>query len=113
MKLISVVIPPARFDAVKEALALFGVRGMTVGHVFRTSDRTGPVESYRGQQFTRDMEPNLKIDLLAPDDAVADLVRVISKIVARSDADGGTVWITDVNLVVRVRTSEHGLDALY
>ena len=109
MKLITAVIRPATFDSVKEALALFGVRGMTVTQVYHhTGQRPDHVEIYRGQRFISDMEPNLKIDLLAPDDEVGDLVRVIGKLAARTD----DIWLTEVNLVVRVRTNEYGLDAL-
>jgi nitrogen regulatory protein PII len=48
---------------------------------------------------------------LVPDDELADLTRVISKIMATSGSDG-SVWTTQIDLVVRVRTREHGLDAL-
>jgi nitrogen regulatory protein P-II 1 len=112
VKLITVVVRQAAFDALKEALALFGVRGMTVEEVYRTSDRTAHVEIYRGQRFASDVERCLKIDLLAPDDESPDLIRVIAKIIATADPVGGRSWTTPVDLAVRVRTSEYGLDAL-
>jgi len=112
VKLITVVVRQAAFEALKEALTLFGVRGMTVEQTYRTSSRTAHVEIYRGQRFTTDVERCLKIDLLAPDDESPDLVRVIGKIVGTSDPVGGRCWTTPVDLAVRVRTSEYGLDAL-
>ena len=112
MKLITAVIRPAAFDALKDALALFGVRGMTVGQVYRTTRRTAHVEIYRGQRFTTDVEPCLRVDLLAPNDEAPDLVRVIAKISESADPEDGRVWITEVDLVVRVRTDERGLDAV-
>jgi len=111
VKLITVVVRQAAFDALKEALALFGVRGMTVEEVYRTSSRTAHVEIYRGQRFASDVERCLKIDVLAPDDESPDLVRVIGKIIGTSDPVG-LFWTTPVDLAVRVRTSEYGLDAL-
>lgn len=112
MKLITAVIRPATFDALKEALALFGVRGMTVTQVHHTRERGDHVEIYRGQRFISDMEPSLKIDLLAPDGEVSDLVRVIGKLVTNAGDPRDRIWLTEVDLVVRVRTNEYGLDAI-
>jgi nitrogen regulatory protein P-II 1 len=58
-----------------------------------------------------DAQPCVKIELLAPDVELSDLTRVISKILA-TDGSAGAVWTTPIDLVVRVRTGEHGLDAL-
>jgi nitrogen regulatory protein P-II 1 len=112
VKLITVVLRPALFDPLKEALALFGVRGMTVAQVYRAGDSAGRVEMYRGQRFSSDLEPSLRIELLAENDEAPDLVRVISRIVATSSPAVSRVWITEVNLVVRVRTGEYGADAI-
>jgi nitrogen regulatory protein P-II 1 len=111
VKLITAVVRPPVFEAIKEALTLFGVRGMTVGEVHLITRDTGHIEIYRGQRFAIDGQPSLKIDLLVPDDELADLTRVISKIIG-SDGWGGSVWTTHINLIVRARTGEHGLDAL-
>jgi nitrogen regulatory protein P-II 1 len=111
VKLITAVVRPSTFDSMKEALALFGVRGMTVGQVYHSGRGSDHVEIYRGQRFISDLEPSLRIDLLAPEDEVGDLLRVIGKLVGDTDARE-RIWLTEVNLVVRVRTNEHGLDAL-
>jgi nitrogen regulatory protein PII len=111
VKLITAVTRPAAFEAIKDALALFGVRGMTVDQVQRVGGDSGRVQIYRGQRFTSDGRPSVKIDLLAPDDEVADLTRVINNILATHGSDG-IVWTSQVDVVVRVRTHEYGLDAL-
>lgn len=112
MKLITAVTRPATFEAIKEALALFGIRGMTVGQVIRVNPDGGQVQIYRGLKYSSDMQPSLRIELLVPNDEVADLMRVLSKILATSDPAGGHLWNTPVDLAVRVRTREYGLDAL-
>jgi nitrogen regulatory protein P-II 1 len=112
VKLITVVLRPAQFDTLKEALALFGVRGMTVGQVYRATDHPTRVEMYRGQKFASDLEPCLRIDLLTSDDEAPDLVHVIDRVVANGEPVAGRIWITPVDWAVRVRTGEYGLDAL-
>jgi len=111
VRLITVVVRPPLFDPIKDALALFGVRGMTVEHVHRVGHHSGNIQIYRGQRFTMDAQPCVKIDLLVPEVELSDLTRVISKILS-SDGSDGAVWTSRIDLVVRVRTNEHGLDAL-
>lgn len=107
------VLRPAVFDALKDALALFGVRGMTVAQVYLVT-KAAPkrVEMYRGQRFASDFEPSLRVDLLTPDDEVADLVHVIDRVVGGHGEAPAFRWITPVDWAVRVRTGEYGLDAL-
>lgn len=112
MKLITAVTNPATFDAIKEALALFGVRGMTVGQVYRAGRRTGRPQIYRGRQFSTDLQPSLRIELIVPNDEVPDLIHVIRRILYASDREDGAAWTSPIDLVVRVRTSEHGADAV-
>lgn len=112
MRLITAVTRPATFEAIKEALALFGVHGMTVGQVIRVNPNGGQVQIYRGLKYCNDMQASLRIELLVPNDEVSDLMRVVTKIMATSDPEGGCLWNTPVDLAVRVRTGEYGLDAL-
>jgi nitrogen regulatory protein P-II 1 len=111
VKLITVVLRPAQFETLKQALTLFGVRGMTVCQVYRSTDRPARVEMYRGQRFASELEPSLRVDLLTSDDEAPDLVHVIDRVVA-DDSPTDRAWITHVDWAVRVRTGEYGLDAL-
>jgi nitrogen regulatory protein PII len=111
VNLITAVVPPPVFEAITEALTLFGVRGMMVGEVHLSTRETGRIEIYRGRRFAIDAQPSVKIDFLVPDDELADLTRVISNIIG-NDGRGGSVWTTDINLIVRACSGEHGLDNL-
>jgi nitrogen regulatory protein P-II 1 len=85
---------------------------MTVAEVNRLSHRVGPVQIYRGVKFTSDMAPSLRIELIVPNDEAPDLMHVISKILSTSDPDNSILWYSPVDVLVRVRTGEYGLDAL-
>jgi nitrogen regulatory protein P-II 1 len=112
VQLITAVTRPGAFEAIKEALALFGVRGMTVTQVARAGSRGAHVQIYRGLTYTIDTEPSLKIELIVPNDEAPDLMHVISKIISTSDPDDGVLWNSPVDILARVRTGEYGLDAL-
>lgn len=97
MKLITAVVRPVLFDQLKEALALFGVRSMTVTEAFSSHEGTATVQSYRGRPISRDFVPSLRIELLVENGEVVDLARVIGRIVAPDASAEGHVWITDTH----------------
>jgi len=110
MKLVSAVIVPHRFAAVQEALRRFGVHGLTASEVLE-HDGCPHSEFYRGQRFTVDLSPHVRLDIVAHDSDTADLVHIILR-VAGSHAGDGRVWVTPVESLVRVRTGHRGVDAL-
>ncbi|MEV0482930.1 P-II family nitrogen regulator [Streptomyces sp. NPDC050508] len=111
MKLVTAVLPPHRVPDVMKALQSFGVRGVTVTEVRAYEPRQVRVEVYRGSEYRVNLSQQLRLDILTLDFDAADLVRVIRAAGARGTG-GGTVWVTPVEEVVRIRTRERGPDAL-
>jgi nitrogen regulatory protein P-II 1 len=113
VKLITALVRPSRVDTVKAALLLFGVRGFTVSTVYVPGFWDERVEVYRGQRWSAPLHPWLRFDVLAPDADTRDLVHVIaSASTAPAHRIGAALWVTRVDLVVRVRTGEEGVAAL-
>ena len=110
MKLVSAVILPRRLAAVHDALRTFGVLGLTVSEVLEQGRRPHQ-QVYRGQGFRVDLDPHIRLDIVAHDSDAADLVRIIVR-VAGSHAGDGWAWVTPVDSMVRVRTGQRGVDAL-
>ncbi len=94
-KLITLVLPANLFDQIRRALALFGVRRMVVCQAYRVDDRGSRVERFRGQQFVSDVGAGLRIELLAENDDVADLVRLIDRIGENAGPSGIQIWTID------------------
>ncbi len=112
MRLVTAIIKPFRLDDVKAALEAIGIAGLTVGEVQGFGRQKGHTEVYRGAEYTVDLVPKLKVEVLV-DDFDAD--KVVDAVVdaARTGSIGdGKVWVTPVDLLVRVRTGERGPDAL-
>ena len=112
MKLITSIIKPFKLDEVKTALREAGVQGMTVSEVQGFGRQRGHTEVYRGQEYTIDFVPKVRVEILIDDD---DVERVVDALVAaaRTDKIGdGKIWVTDVSSVVRIRTGERDLDAI-
>ncbi|MFI7587769.1 P-II family nitrogen regulator [Spongisporangium articulatum] len=112
MKLITAVIKPHKLDEVKAALEAFGVQGMTVSEASGYGRQRGHTEVYRGAEYTVDLVPKSRLEVLVDDTDLTDVIDVIVKAAATGRIGDGKVWSTTVDDVVRVRTGEHGVDAL-
>ena len=111
-KLVTAVIRPHRLDDVKSALEAAGVRGLTVSEASGYGRQRGHTEVYRGAEYTVDLVPKVKIDVLVGDADVAAVTDVLVKAAQTGKIGDGKVWVTPVETVVRVRTGERGADAL-
>ena len=112
MKLITAIIKPFKLEEVKEALQAFGVHGITVSEASGYGRQRGHTEVYRGAEYTVDLVPKLRVEVLCEDDDVEELVDVVVKAAVTGKIGDGKVWVTPVDDVVRVRTGEHGGSAL-
>ncbi|MBR7836284.1 P-II family nitrogen regulator [Actinospica durhamensis] len=112
MKLITAVVKPYKLDEIKTALQAFGVHGLTVAEASGYGRQRGHTEVYRGAEYTVDLVPKVRIELLAEDHDVEDLLNVITKAAQTGKIGDGKVWVTPVETVVRVRTGERGAEAL-
>ena len=112
MKLVTAVIKPFKLDEVRSALETFGVQGMTVTEASGYGRQKGHTEVYRGAEYTVDLVPKTRLEVLVDDTDVDDVVDVIVKGAQTGKIGDGKVWVTSVDAVVRVRTGEVGVDAL-
>ena len=112
MKLITAIIKPAKVDDIKAALQAAGVQGMTVSETKGFGRQKGHTEIYRGAEYTVDLIPKVRIEILAEDDDVERIVDVILVNANTGSIGDGKVWVMPVDSVVRVRTGERGGDAL-
>ncbi|MBZ4016631.1 MULTISPECIES: P-II family nitrogen regulator [Streptomyces] len=112
MKLITAVIKPHRLDEVKEALQAFGVHGLTVTEASGYGRQRGHTEVYRGAEYTVDLVPKIRIEVLVEDADAEQLVEVVVKAARTGKIGDGKVWSVPVDEAVRVRTGERGPDAL-
>ncbi len=112
MKLVTAVIKPHKLDEVKSALETFGVQGLTVSEASGYGRQKGHTEVYRGAEYTVDLVPKVRVEVLVDDADAADVVEVVVKAAQTGRIGDGKVWVVPVDDVVRVRTGERGVDAL-
>ncbi len=112
MKLITAIIKPFKLEDVKSALEGQGVQGLTVSEVSGFGRQKGHTEVYRGAEYTVDLVPKVRIEIVAEDSAAEGIVDAIVSAAQTGKIGDGKVWVSPVDSIVRVRTGERGAEAL-
>ena len=112
MKLITAIIKPFKLEDVKSALEGYGIQGMTVSEASGYGRQRGHTEVYRGAEYTVDLVPKVRLEVLVEDDDASSVVDVVVKAAQTGRIGDGKVWVVPVDAVARVRTGERGPAAL-
>jgi nitrogen regulatory protein P-II 1 len=112
MKQITAVIKPFKLDDVKAALEVLGIQGLTVSEVQGFGRQRGHTEVYRGAEYTVDLVPKVRLDVLVDSPDVDKVVDAIVESARTGKIGDGKVWVTPIETLVRVRTGERDADAI-
>ena len=112
MKKVEAIIQTSRLNPVKEALQEVGVDGMTVSEVRGHGRQKGHTEVYRGNEYTVDLLPKLKVEIILPDQLVDQAVQAILKTAKTGKIGDGKIFIYNVDEAIRIRNEERGDQAL-
>jgi nitrogen regulatory protein P-II 1 len=112
MKMIQAIIRPHKLQEVRDRMRDAGVSGMTICEVRGFGRTGGRTEVFHGSTYTVDFVPKIKIEIVVPDQYVPDLVRRIAAVAKTDKLGDGKIFVTPVEEAVRIRTGEHGEDAI-
>ena len=112
MKKIEAIIQPFKFDDVKDALTQAGVEGMTITEVKGFGRQKGHKEIYRGSEYTVDVLPKVKVEVVAADDKADLVVKTIMETAKTGKIGDGKVFVLPVSEAYRIRTEESGEKAV-
>ena len=112
MKLITAIIKPFKLEDVKVALEGRGIHGLTVSEASGFGRQRGQTEVYRGAEYTVDLVPKVRVEVLVDDASAEAVIEAIVGAAQTGKIGDGKVWMVPVEAVVRVRTGERGPDAL-
>jgi nitrogen regulatory protein P-II 1 len=112
MTKIEAIIQPSRFEAVKAILLELGVDGMTISDVRGHGRQKGHTEVYRGREYTVDLLPKVKLEIVLPDELVEATISAILKGAATGKIGDGKIFLTKIDEAIRIRNQERGPAAL-
>jgi nitrogen regulatory protein P-II 1 len=112
MTKIEAVIQPSKLEAVKEALTEMGIDGMTVFEVRGHGRQKGHTETYRGREYSVDLLPKVKLEMVVDDKIVEPAIDAIVKSAATGKIGDGKIFLTKVDEAIRIRNLDRGVTAL-
>jgi len=112
MKLVQAVVRPEKLADIQEALHELGVHGMTVTEVRGCGQQKGRRELYRGAEYVVSLLPKVRLDLAVEEDHVSQVVATIVGAARTGEIGDGKIFIFPLEDCIRIRTGEHGPQAL-
>ena len=112
MKLIEAIVKPFKLDEVKDALLEIGIQGMTVTEVKGFGRQKGHKETYRGQEYTIEFVPKVKIEVAVNDGQVQRVLETITRAAKTGSIGDGKIFVRELTSAVRIRTGETAESAL-
>ncbi len=112
MKKIEAIIRPLKLDEVKIALGEIGVTGLSVSDVRGSGRQQGHRQSFRGIEYVVEMPMKIKIEIVARDEEVEEIVDTVERHAHTGEEGDGKIFVLPMEDAVRVRTEERGDDAL-
>lgn len=112
MTKLEAIIRPSSLDPVKDAIREIGVEGMTVSEVRGHGRQKGHTEVYRGREYTVDLLPKIKIEMVLADGRVEEVVETILKAARTGQIGDGKIFLSRIDDAIRIRNEERGEAAL-
>jgi nitrogen regulatory protein P-II 1 len=108
VKKVEAIIKPHKLDDVKAALTQVGIQGMTVSEVRGFGRQKGHKEQYRGAEYTVDLVPKVKVEVVIGDASLAAVIEAITRAARTGEIGDGKIFVSPLESVSRIRTGEKG-----
>jgi nitrogen regulatory protein P-II 1 len=112
VKKIEAIVQPFKLEEVKEALKAIGIDGMTITEVRGHGRQKGHKEVYRGQEYTVDLLPKVKIEMVVPSSRYEEVIRTLAGAARTGNIGDGKIFTYDVAEAIRIRNEDRGESAL-
>ena len=112
MQKIEAVIQPSKLDAVKDALVEIGIEGITILEARGHGRQKGHTEFYRGREYSVDLLPKVKLEMVVADDMVEKAIQAIITTARSGKIGDGKIFVSKIDEAIRIRNDERGEIAL-
>jgi nitrogen regulatory protein P-II 1 len=112
MTKLEAIIQPSKFESVKEVLTELGIQGMTIFDVRGHGRQKGHTEVYRGREYSVDLLPKIKIELVIADELVDAAIEAIIKTASTGKIGDGKIFLSKIDEAIRIRNQERGAAAI-
>lgn len=112
MQKIEAVIQPSKLDPIKDALVEAGIGGMTILEARGHGRQKGHTEFYRGREYTVDLMPKIKLEIVVPEELAETVIRILTSTARTGKIGDGKIFLSKIDEVIRIRNDDRGSSAL-
>ncbi|SHH61241.1 nitrogen regulatory protein P-II family [Sporobacter termitidis DSM 10068] len=112
MKKIDAFIRPEKLEEIKAHLQELHLNGLSVSQVMGFGKQKGWKEYVRGTEIDYNFLPKVKLEIVAADEQVENIVSKICEVAYTGSVGDGKIFVSEVLDAVRIRTREKGMDAI-
>lgn len=112
MKKIEAIIQPFKLAEVREALEGIGIDGLTTSEVHGHGRQKGHSQTYRGNEYTVDLLPKVKLELVVPSSRAEEVIAVLTAAAQTGKIGDGKIFISDIADSIRLWNGDRGEAAL-
>ena len=112
MKMITAIIRPEKLEDVKAALFEAEVEGLTISRVSGHGGEKTVMESYRGHPLVYEFHDKVRFDIAVSEPFVEITIDAIVRAAKTGEVGDGKIFVTNLERVVRIRTSETDREAV-
>lgn len=112
MQKITAVIRVEKLDETRAALEKRGYPGLMLTHIEGHGKQKGLTQQFRGREYTIEMLPKLKLEIVVNDEDVKAIVETVMEAARTGQVGDGKIFVSPVTEVYRIRTGEESTAAL-
>ena len=109
---VTIIMNQTKLSELQEALDKLGITGVTVTNVLGYGMQKGQLTYFLGRAIDTRLLPKVKVEVVICKIPVQTLVETVQKVLYTGNIGDGKIFIYDVEDVIKIRTNEHGYDAL-
>ncbi len=112
MKKITAVIRPEKLEEVRAALEKMGYPGLMLTRIEGHGTQKGLTQQFRGREYSIEMLPKVKLEIVANDSGVEDIVKTVIDVARTGNVGDGKIFVSPVEEVYRIRTGARDKEAI-
>lgn len=112
MKKLEIIIKPEKLESLKTILEGFDANGIMVSNVMGYGNQKGYTQIYRGTKYNVNLLPKVKVETVVPKEKAESIIDAVVKEINTGSYGDGKIFVYDVIDAIRIRTGEHGREAL-
>lgn len=112
MKKLEIIIKPDKLESLKEVLEASHVNGLMISNVMGYGNQKGYTQMYRGTKYNVNLLPKVKVETVVPREIAESIIEKVVDEINTGNYGDGKIFVYDVQDAIRIRTGEHGREAL-